>query len=211
MANALILRTNLNEGIPGPEHFEMRQFPRPQLGDGLLVQLLVVSADPYMRYRIRSDGDFKANTPMLGLVAGKVLESNVPDWKPGDLFGAELPYVDIQAVPAAKLAMFRRLTGLVNEECLHQFHAHIPDICTCLCKCTDSIPWHTSSKCKLHELICVGETWKDNISLGIGALGMPGNLGWLFRICVTRLHGFRLHSVSIQVDGIRWSYRYLAP
>ena len=62
-----------------------------------LVQLLVVSADPYMRYRIRSDGDYKADSPMLGLVAGKVLETNVPEWKVGDLFGAELPYIDIQA------------------------------------------------------------------------------------------------------------------
>ena len=116
MANALILKTNLNQGVPGPEHFETRQYPRPKLGDGILVQLLVVSADPYMRYRIRSDGDYKADAPMLGLVAGKVLESNVPEWKVGDLFGAELPYIDIQAVPASKLRMFRRLTGLVTEE-----------------------------------------------------------------------------------------------
>jgi len=133
MASALILQTNLNEGVPGPEHFEMRQYPRPQLGDGILVQLLVVSADPYMRYRIRSDGDYKADSPMLGLVAGKVLETNVPEWKVGDLFGAELPYIDIQAVPASRLRMFRRLTGLVSEE---------------------------------------------NISLGIGALGMPGSTAY---------------------------------
>ena len=177
MATALILRTNLNQGVPGPEHFELRQLPRPQIGDGILVQLLVVSADPYMRYRIRSDGDYKANAPMLGLVAGKVLESKVSEWEPGDLFGAELPYIDIQAVPASKLAMFRRLTGLLSEDPIH--------VRVCVRACVRT---HTSERGRVHFVFIAyarritraipGDIMsQETISRGIGALGMPGHLG----------------------------------
>ena len=70
---------------------------------------------------------------MLGLVAGKIIDSNMPEWKVGDLFGAELPYTDVQAVPASKAKAFRRLTGLISE---------------------------------------------DQISLGVGALGMPGSTAY---------------------------------
>lgn len=133
MARSLILKTSLNEGLPGPEHFEIQKSAWPTLGDGVIVMLLTVSADPYMRYRIRSDGDYKPGEPMLGLVAGKIIDSNMPEWKVGDLFGAELPYTDVQAVPASKAKAFRRLTGLISE---------------------------------------------DQISLGVGALGMPGSTAY---------------------------------
>lgn len=133
MARTLILKVSLDEGLPGPEHFEIRESPTPVIGDGVIVMLLTVSADPYMRYRIRSDGDYKPGEPMLGLVAGKILDSKVPEWKIGDLFGAELPYTDVQAVSARKVKSFRRLTGLISE---------------------------------------------DQISLGIGALGMPGSTAY---------------------------------
>ena len=116
MARTLILKVSLDEGLPGPEHFEIRESPTPVIGDGVIVMLLTVSADPYMRYRIRSDGDYKPGEPMLGLVAGKILDSKVPEWKIGDLFGAELPYTDVQAVSARKVKSFRRLTGLISED-----------------------------------------------------------------------------------------------
>ena len=132
MAKALILKTCLDQGVPGPEHFEICPRPWPTIGDGLVVRLLVVSADPYMRYRIRSDGD-RAGEPMRGLVAGKVLQSKLPGWKAGDLFGAELPFVDVQAVSPHAAGSFRKLSGLVSEE---------------------------------------------RISLGIGALGMPGSTAY---------------------------------
>ncbi|CAK9078145.1 NADPH-dependent oxidoreductase 2-alkenal reductase (AtAER) (NADP-dependent alkenal double bond reductase P1) (DBR1) (NADPH-azodicarbonyl/quinone reductase) (NADPH:2-alkenal/one alpha [Durusdinium trenchii] len=133
MPKTLVLKTCLDEGIPGPEHFEIRESPWPNIGDGVIVRLLTVSADPYMRYRIRSDGDYKPGEPMLGLVAGKILESNLSDWKAGDLFGSELPFTEIQSVPAWKAKTFRRLTGLISE---------------------------------------------DQISFGVGVLGMPGSTAY---------------------------------
>ena len=116
MVSSLILKTNLDEGVPGPEHFELREVPWTQLKDGVVVQLLAVSADPYMRYRIRSDGDYRAGEAMFGLVAGRVLQSKLAAWPPGELFGAELPFTEVQAVEPWKLKGFRRLTGLVPLE-----------------------------------------------------------------------------------------------
>mmetsp|Transcript_11768 Transcript_11768/g.36773 ORF Transcript_11768/g.36773 Transcript_11768/m.36773 type:complete len:354 (-) Transcript_11768:83-1144(-) len=135
MAKTIILKSNLDEGIPGPEHFEIVTTPMPTISDGLLLELHTISADPYMRGRIRSGGDFKAGKPMAGFVSGKVLESKVPEWKAGDLFGASLPFTTVQAVSAAHLKAqpFRKLTGLVTEE---------------------------------------------DISLGIGVLGMPGSTAY---------------------------------
>lgn len=68
---------------------------------------------------------------MAGFVSGVIIDSKVADWKPGDLFGAFLPYTDVQAVSASALKKvpFRKLTGLVSE---------------------------------------------NDVSLGIGVLGMPG-------------------------------------
>ena len=69
----------------------------------------------------------------LDLLPVRSLTQNMPEWKVGDLFGAELPYTDVQAVPASKAKAFRRLTGLISE---------------------------------------------DQISLGVGALGMPGSTAY---------------------------------
>mmetsp|Transcript_8226 Transcript_8226/g.18395 ORF Transcript_8226/g.18395 Transcript_8226/m.18395 type:complete len:352 (-) Transcript_8226:23-1078(-) len=134
-ARTIVLKANLDEGIPGPELFEIIEGPYPKLGDGVLVQVLAMSVDPYMRPRLKTGGGYEAGKPLNGLVSGKILESAVPDWKPGTLFGANLPYSDFQAVSAAALKSmwFWKLPSWVTE---------------------------------------------DQISLGIGALGMPGSTAY---------------------------------
>jgi NADPH-dependent curcumin reductase CurA len=64
------------------------------------VQILAVSADPYLRGQIRSDGSIKAGNPMFGFVSGKILESKKEGWIAGDLFGANLPFSTFQIVTA---------------------------------------------------------------------------------------------------------------
>lgn len=118
MSKTVLLKATLDVGMPGPEHFEIVQSPVPAVGDGLLVELHAISADPYMRGQMRSTGGYKAGKPMAGFVSGRVLESKLPEWKAGDLFGGNLPYVSVQAVSAAQLqaSPFRRLTELVSEK-----------------------------------------------------------------------------------------------
>ena len=126
-SKALRLKTKLPEGLPGNEHFEVETTAAPVLGtDGsMLVQILVMSADPYMRGGIKTAED---SSVMSGFVAGKVIDSKHPDWDVGDLFGCHLPLRTVQIVDLSKAQPWR-LTGLISE---------------------------------------------DEISLGVGVLGMPG-------------------------------------
>ena len=120
----------------GPEHFriESKDDESFDLGEGeILIQLIALSADPYLRGAIKSTGFLRANSVMSGFVVGKVVQSNSNEnWVVGDLFGGQLPFSTIQVVTQAKASSptnMWKLTGLISEE---------------------------------------------NISLGLGVLGMPG-------------------------------------
>merc|ERR1712100_668851 len=105
MSNSVVLRQYLNEGLPGPEHFGVQKGDDPRgtpLADGsILVSVHHMSADPYMRNRLRDSSTFGSTTkmvtftvgePLFGFVSGVVLESKSSDWGPGDLFGGLLPF-----------------------------------------------------------------------------------------------------------------------
>lgn len=103
MAQAVKLTSAVPEGMPGPEHFEVTEVSMPELGDGILVELLTLSADPYMRGGLKMPLENGEARVMSGYVSGRVLDSAVDDWAPGDLFGASLPYMDVQAISAEQL------------------------------------------------------------------------------------------------------------
>lgn len=103
-ATTVCLKHFVPEGVPTPKDFEMKQSVVPKtVTDGqLLVQILCMSPDPYLRNRIKSEANAAGNAgpgmPMTGFVSGQVIESKHPDWKTGDLFGASLPYSTVQIV-----------------------------------------------------------------------------------------------------------------
>lgn len=83
---------------------------------GLLVTILVVSADPYLRGLIRSNSAFKPNGIISGFVAGKVLKVNQVDkWVEGDLFGGNLPFSTHQILSAASVASIWKLSEFIDE------------------------------------------------------------------------------------------------
>jgi hypothetical protein len=48
-AKTIVLKANLDEGMPEPEHFTVESKPAPSVpADGILIQALVFSADPYL-------------------------------------------------------------------------------------------------------------------------------------------------------------------
>ena len=135
----LHLKEAIDFGAPGPSNFEVLESSvnSKDMEDGaILVQLLAISADPYLRNSIKKTaGSMNAGTNkegeiIKGFVAGKVLRSNNTSWVEGDFFGAHSHFSTIQIVPKESAAGFWKLTDLIEGE--------------------------------------------DQISLGIGMLGMPG-------------------------------------
>lgn len=135
----LHLKEAIDFGIPGPSNFEVLEsvVNTSDMEDGaILVKLLTISADPYLRNSIKkTEGSMNAGTNkegriMQGFVSGKVLKSKNPSWVEGDLFGAHSYFSTIQIVSKESAAGFWKLTELIDGD--------------------------------------------DQISLGIGMLGMPG-------------------------------------
>lgn len=100
----------LDEGIPGPEHFRITRTDTTLaaleshcLEGGIIVQSMVISADPYLRGLIRTDGAIKGNQ-MFGFVAGKVIASKNSKWHAGDLFGGRLNFSSFQVLSPEQVA-----------------------------------------------------------------------------------------------------------
>lgn len=84
----------------------------------MLVKILVMSADPYLRGQIKSTGSLKKGQVMEGFVGGKVIASCNDKWLEGDLFGAKLPFTSIQVLSneAMSNTVMWKLTGLIAEK-----------------------------------------------------------------------------------------------
>jgi hypothetical protein len=82
-------------GVAGPDDFEVRQAPIPQIGPGeLLVQSHYLSVDAALRLIVRDSDEFlfrvRPGDLVRGSVAGAVIESNHPDFAVGDLVHGSL-------------------------------------------------------------------------------------------------------------------------
>lgn len=121
----VLLNDYLEEGVPGPEHFTISE----QVVDlnevianleegGLVLQTLVMSADPYLRNTMRSTGQLKPGSAMTGFLAGKVLASKSEKWVAGDFYGGGLPFSThhILTGEQAQKAMIWKLSGLIPSE-----------------------------------------------------------------------------------------------
>lgn len=76
-------------GIAGPDDFEVRTAPMPQIGDGqVLVQARYLSLDAALRLIMRDSDEFLFRVQPGDLVhgssAGQIIESNHPDFHVGD-------------------------------------------------------------------------------------------------------------------------------
>ncbi|EEH15875.1 hypothetical protein PABG_05962 [Paracoccidioides brasiliensis Pb03] len=116
--------------VPG-EHLTVQTVPfdpsAPAPDNGITVQSLYTSFDPYMRGRMR-DPEIKSYTPSYELgkpinsrSIAKVLKSNDSKYKPGDLVLAFLPIQDYVAVPAGGMEMVRPLENPMGIEDIRVF------------------------------------------------------------------------------------------
>ncbi|MBB5520185.1 NADP-dependent oxidoreductase [Amphiplicatus metriothermophilus] len=78
------------KGLPSPDQFELREIDLPALKDGeVLMRVIWMSVDPYMRGRMRPDiksyiPPFTLEDPLDGGAVGEVVESKHDKFKPGD-------------------------------------------------------------------------------------------------------------------------------
>lgn len=78
------------EGEPVPQNFQMDEAAIPEPGAGeLLLRVIYLSLDPYMRGRISDAKSYAAPVPIGGVLEGEtvaeVVRSNHPDFAPGDI------------------------------------------------------------------------------------------------------------------------------
>jgi NADPH-dependent curcumin reductase CurA len=106
-ANRQVIVTRRADGIPQPDLFQVVVSPAPECPpDGVLVQVLFASVDPAMRgwlspgrnYMSVADGDV-----MKAHGVGRVLESRLADWAPGDTVFGWFGWQQIAAVRAEQL------------------------------------------------------------------------------------------------------------
>jgi len=134
------LRGWLDEGVPGPEHFTIKD-TEVDVGSleegGILLRSLVMSVDPYLRggLKNRNGANTTGERIMRGFVAGRVEESKSGKYAKGDLVGCSANFSTLQILSAEAIAatLIWKLPDMVTEE---------------------------------------------NVSLGVGALGMPGSTAY---------------------------------
>ena len=121
----LHLKEAIDFGVPGPENFEVLQTSvhsdDMENGD-ILVQLLSISADPYLRNSVKktkgamNSGSNEEGAIMQGFVSGRVLRSKNEAWIEGDFFGAHSHFSTVQIVSKANAKGFWKLTDLIEDE-----------------------------------------------------------------------------------------------
>ncbi|TGB02778.1 NADP-dependent oxidoreductase [Halobacillus salinus] len=96
------------EAAPTNEHIQIVEGEKPEPKEGeVLVQLLYVSVDPYMRGRMNDTKSyippFALNEPMQGGVIGEVVESHFSGLDQGDIVTGMLPWQEFSTVKGDQL------------------------------------------------------------------------------------------------------------
>ena len=97
--NRQILLASRPDGEPSEENFKLVEAEIPRPGPGqMLVRTIYLSLDPYMRGRMNAGPSYAAsvevNEVMQGQSVCEVIESNIPDFVPGDMILAETGWQD---------------------------------------------------------------------------------------------------------------------
>lgn len=109
--NEQIVLASYPEGLPKSTdfRFETIEVASPK-EDEVTVEIAYISADPYMRNRMKPNtksyiGGFELNQPIVGLAVGQVTQSNHPDFKVGDKVSGMLPWQKYSTVNADNLSL----------------------------------------------------------------------------------------------------------
>lgn len=87
--NTRIVLASRPKGLPKPENYRVEKVPVPKLGKGqVLIKVLYLSLDPYMRGRMSEEKSYADPVPIDGVItgesAGVVIKSNSLRFREGD-------------------------------------------------------------------------------------------------------------------------------
>lgn len=104
-------------GEPTPDDFRLVELERPDPADGqIVVRMLVMSVDPYMRGRMNAGKSYAASweigETMKGGAVGRVVESRSPDVPEGALVLADAAWRDVAVLDAAHVRVLPELPGI---------------------------------------------------------------------------------------------------
>jgi NADPH-dependent curcumin reductase CurA len=104
-------------GEPTPDDFRLVEAERPDPEDGqVVVRMLVMSVDPYMRGRMRAGRSYAAaweiGATMQGGAVGRVVDSRSPDVPVGALVLADAGWRDVAVLDAAHVRVLPDLPGI---------------------------------------------------------------------------------------------------
>ncbi|KAL4913509.1 hypothetical protein BDW62DRAFT_160694 [Aspergillus aurantiobrunneus] len=131
-ANKALIFKKIPEGYPVPgEHLDLEPASydanAPAPADGVFLQSLYTSFDPYMRGRMRSAEvksyapPFQLKNPIESATIAKVVRSNNASYKEGDLIIGRLPIQEYVAVDAAELSRIRPLENPLGIQDIRVF------------------------------------------------------------------------------------------
>jgi len=103
-------------GEPTPDDFRLVEVERPEPEDGqVVVRMLVMSVDPYMRGRMRAAKSYAApwevGATMQGGAVGRVVTSRSPDVPEGALVLTDAGWRDVAVLDAAHARVLREVPG----------------------------------------------------------------------------------------------------
>jgi NADPH-dependent curcumin reductase CurA len=122
-AKTVWLRGYLEEGLPGPEHFEivtsLCDISKVEEG-GVAVEVRFMSVDPYLRGGMKKGrappgASADGRRVMEGYCSGVVVASKNVKFAVGDFFGGSMPFATLQVLSKERVAGMWQLTGLVPE------------------------------------------------------------------------------------------------
>jgi NADPH-dependent curcumin reductase CurA len=104
-------------GEPTPDDFRLVELDRPEPTEGqVVVRMLVMSVDPYMRGRMNAGKSYAAawevGETMKGGAVGRVIDSRSPDVPEGSLVMADAAWRDVAVLDAKHVRVLPELPGI---------------------------------------------------------------------------------------------------
>jgi NADPH-dependent curcumin reductase CurA len=104
-------------GEPAPEDFRLVELDRPDPAEGqVVVRMLVMSVDPYMRGRMRPGPSYaqawEVGATMQGGAVGRVIDSRAPDVPVGALVLADAAWRDVAVLDASHVTQLPVVPGI---------------------------------------------------------------------------------------------------